>query len=661
MKLTEIEKIVEVSEMKDTKIILASTNEPVEKESIGHFVIFYSEKFFGLEDEESKKKRGGRRKKVVVEESEEEDVRPNLNIEEYEGSEEQVVTIIANRLKITESSMVRLQSDKWYICPIFKELDRLSPIKVVKESKCYSLYIMDTKPIIDFDGYNIMKGCRPNDFRYNALDVIYSAINEFGINFIYPKAVFRMKKNNQSLLELRSVVSQYELLQKTRIKVGNNIVSLIFSTMGRSKFIESKESRLKEKFEDNFDEKKSLENLDNDKVLDVVVQEYNEITLYAENHNITIKNNKSFEQFKTPYLSSYMMYCLASEFIAMLNIETKMKKIMEDLVKEQPIWQNYLVGIKGVGANIAAYLISYLDIYKANHPSAFLKYCGLDQVAVIPDEKEIKDTNPKKLANFIRLMFRDLDLIQIREKTEGMMIDESNFNFFKTDTINSYAEYLFVKVLYDQFGKAMNDYEYGDDITELIADIMAMVKKNKVAKELFDRLLNSYELMLIHDGEYGDNVPVIKKRARRMSDREIVPYLTSGGDIKLKKCLGYNNTLKAKLLGVLSGSFLKAKGSGYSQMYYDYRLRLDARDDAKGIEHNKAHNNRCAIRYVIQIFLEDYWMAFRTLEGLPLNGGTYREEKLKLYHRNRNGEIRVRPGLQNKPIKNKTSKDVKVY
>ena len=54
-------------------------------------------------------------------------------------------------------------------------------------------------------------------------------------------------------------------------------------------------------------------------------------------------------------------------------------------------------------------------------------------------------------------------------------------------------------------------------------------------------------------------------------------------------------------------------------------------------------------------------MAVRTLEGLPLNGGTYREEKLKLFHKNRGGEIRQRPQLQATPQKIKTNKNVVKY
>lgn len=654
MKLVEIEKFAELIENKDTLLIDERTNEQIEKQSVGHYVIMYNsrpEEWESMINEKTatKKKGRGRRKKVVEEDQEENNV-VNNNEDEVLATEDQLVRAIAKKLKITEYSSVILKNDGWFIVPIFKEVTELRPIQVVKNTKNYSLIIKDI-PLCDF-GTDIMKGCRPNDFRYNSLDILHSALREFGIDNLIPKAIFRCRKSRQDLVELRTVVSQCELLQRTRIKVGNNIISSIFVNMGRTKFIESKEEILSKKMGREITEEESLEKLDNVKVLDIVVREYNKITQYAEENNIVIKDNKSFKGLETPYISSYMIYCIVDEYINLLNIETKMNNAMKMLVREQPIWTNYLVGIKGVGESSAAYLISYFDIYKADHPSGFLRYVGLDQVPVTPDKDQVVDS--RKLYNVIRLLMRDYELINSRAESASDKINEYNFNSYSTDSIDTYAEYLFVGVLYEQFHDSVEDYIKNDDVEEIVEDIMRMVKKNKVAKEMMTRITTKYEIQVI-DGLCGENTPLIKKRARRMTDKEIVPYLSTDGKIKLKQCLGYNSPLKSKLLGVLSGSFLKTRGCEYEQLYRDYRARLEARGDDKKTIHRKA------ARFQIQTFLEDYWIAVRTLEGLPLNGGTYREEKLKLYHRNRNGEIRQRPQLQPTPQKIKTNKNVVKY
>lgn len=62
----------------------------------------------------------------------------------------------------------------------------------------------------------------------------------------------------------------------------------------------------------------------------------------------------------------------------------------------------------------------------------------------------------------------------------------------------------------------------------------------------------------------------------------IVKYTDKNGNEKERKSLGYNPFIKTKLLGVLGGGFLRAKGGateGYGKVYYDYKHRLENRPD----------------------------------------------------------------------------------
>lgn len=658
MKLLDIAKFTEVIKMKDTFIIDETTNDIVEKNEIGHFVILHHAKP-ELWEEEKPKKRGGRRKKVVVEEADTTTVEDDADT--ISCSNEQLLDVVAKQLNISQYSFSILKDNGWFICPVFKEMYSLRPIEVVKNTKNYTLVIKE-KPLCEFNGSDIMQGSRPNDFRYNAMNVIYSAINEFQIPYIVPKSVYRLRKDNRDLVELRSVVAQCELLMKTRIKVGNNINSLVFTLMGRTKFIELKETILcKKKKKDSVTEKESLAKggIGDISLLDPIVKKYKEIEEYTSENNIIIKNPKTFEPFKCALIPSFMIYCLVEEYVNMLNIETKMEKVIELMVKDQPIYQNYLVGIKGVGFKNAAYLIAYLDIYKADHPSSFLKYVGLDQVPVTPILEDGEVINEDRLFNIFRLLMRDYELINERSVVEGIPVDESSFisNKFATDAINGYAEYLFVKALYHQFNKEIEMYKNSLTPSELVQDIMVVVNKNKVAKEMVERIVNKFQVDIV-DSIYGKDTPLIRKRARKMSDREVVPYLTANGEIKLKSYLGYNSALKARLLGIMATGFNMAKG-GYYKVYSDYKQRLLARNDAD--KFTKTHIERKALRFTMQIFLEDLWIAWRTLEGLPLNGGTYREEKLKLYHKNRSDVFNPRPGLQPQPQRSKTSKTLVLY
>ena len=64
----------------------------------------------------------------------------------------------------------------------------------------------------------------------------------------------------------------------------------------------------------------------------------------------------------------------------------------------------------------------------------------------------------------------------------------------------------------------------------------------------------------------------------------------------------FNPFLKTKLMGVLGGSFLKAK-SPYTEVYYGYRTRLENHPEHQ--EKTKGHRHNMAMRYMIKRLLAD--------------------------------------------------------
>ena len=124
---------------------------------------------------------------------------------------------------------------------------------------------------------------------------------------------------------------------------------------------------------------------------------------------------------------------------------------------------------------------------------------------------------------------------------------------------------------------------------------------------------------------------------------------------KGKKC-PYNQFLRAKLCGVLGGSFLKSKSVPYSRYYYDHKLRLEnsyykveerLRNEDKKKKQYKGmksrivpwreaypdHRHKAAIRKMIKEFLKDLYVAWREIEGLPIRK-PYEEEYLdKVHHK----------------------------
>ncbi len=117
-------------------------------------------------------------------------------------------------------------------------------------------------------------------------------------------------------------------------------------------------------------------------------------------------------------------------------------------------------------------------------------------------------------------------------------------------------------------------------------------------------------------------------RSRRKEHLTEVEYVNKAGELAIRKSITFNPFLKTKLIGVLGTSFLRSR-SPYSDIFYDYRNRLE--NHPKHKEKTPGHRKNMAMRYMIKMFLKDLWIAWRTLEGLPVEPD-YAEAKLGVKH-----------------------------
>ncbi len=108
----------------------------------------------------------------------------------------------------------------------------------------------------------------------------------------------------------------------------------------------------------------------------------------------------------------------------------------------------------------------------------------------------------------------------------------------------------------------------------------------------------------------------------------------------------FNRRLRTKIVGVLAGNLIK-QNPHYYELYVNERMRLSHRDIAtsgKTIEQyyvsgdgkikwkpNQGHIHAMARRKMIKIFLLDLYVAWRTIEGLPVRP-PYQEEYLGHIH-----------------------------
>ena len=107
-------------------------------------------------------------------------------------------------------------------------------------------------------------------------------------------------------------------------------------------------------------------------------------------------------------------------------------------------------------------------------------------------------------------------------------------------------------------------------------------------------------------------------------------YIDKDGKPAKRVGITFNPFLKTKLVGVLAASFLRCGADNkYAKIYYDYKNRIENHPAHK--DKTKGHRHAMATRYCIKRLLVDLYVAWRTLEGLPVEP-EYNEAKLGHKH-----------------------------
>ena len=111
-------------------------------------------------------------------------------------------------------------------------------------------------------------------------------------------------------------------------------------------------------------------------------------------------------------------------------------------------------------------------------------------------------------------------------------------------------------------------------------------------------------------------------RSRRKAHLVRLKYTDKKGEEQERDSITFNPWLKTKLF-VLAGCFLKAN-SPYREAYDNYKHRLDTMPQHQ--DKTKGHKHAMAMRYMLKMFLADFYNHWRRLEGLPV-APTYFEAK----------------------------------
>tara|TARA_R100000963_G_scaffold31645_1_gene23054 strand:+ start:798 stop:1661 length:864 start_codon:yes stop_codon:yes gene_type:complete len=161
---------------------------------------------------------------------------------------------------------------------------------------------------------------------------------------------------NTQKLSLRAAVKGMYAIQKTRIKVGNNIVANFKVKLGQ-------------------EPGKPEEELDADAkmVLAQLRISFKKIT-----EGVVSMTPKKFKA--DGIISDYTEYALIQQYIQLEEAESTSLRNIHYAVRNFPIYYTFLEEVKGCGPLMAAVIISEYDIHKAEYPSSLHKYAGLDVV-----------------------------------------------------------------------------------------------------------------------------------------------------------------------------------------------------------------------------------------------------------------------------------------
>jgi len=142
----------------------------------------------------------------------------------------------------------------------------------------------------------------------------------------------------------------------------------------------------------------------------------------------------------------------------------------------------------------------------------------------------------------------------------------------------------------------------------------------------------------------GLNPGLVKGKKRVDHEDGKVEFVETGEMIRGDKLTPghvspFNQNLRTALVGVLADGFIKQQNYYCMEFYYPYKARLEQEENTvlhvgkekQWKEVNKGHRDRAAKRYMIKMFLKDLYVAWRTIEGLPVRP-SYQEEYLGHKH-----------------------------
>lgn len=270
-----------------------------------------------------------------------------------------------------------------------------------------------------------------------------------------------------------------------------------------------------------------------------------------------------------------------------------------------------------------AYDIQKLRIQTGNRIVANFRV----KLGIEPGEKEDDAKNAGRVLDDLRTRYKLL--------TEGVVRFPSRKKFKGDEIISRYSEFCLIAQYFDLEHHENQHFARLDAIlqdvpifTEFLAGVRGVgpamagviISEIDITRARYSSSLWAYAGLDV--GQDG------RGRSRRKEHLVKRTYADKDGKEAERDSITFNPFLKAKLIGVLGSSFLRA-GGHYAEIYREYKHRLET--NPAHDEKSKGHRHNMAIRYMIKMFLIDLYAKWRAIEGLPVEP-PYSEGKMGMQH-----------------------------
>jgi hypothetical protein len=158
---------------------------------------------------------------------------------------------------------------------------------------------------------------------------------------------------------------------------------------------------------------------------------------------------------KSPLISDYGELKMIESYENLLKAEKTLETYLHEELKKHQIYNEFLVGIKGVGLLMAGVIVSEIDIHKCNSISALWCFSGLDVVVYTDkDTGEIKEEGrSRKSHHLVEKTYTNSDGKEV--KTKGITFNP----FLKTKLIGVLGS-LFIKLRSDPYREIYDNYKH---------------------------------------------------------------------------------------------------------------------------------------------------------------------------------------------------------